>query len=41
VFASAAWTEDVTLDVTAYKGNEAEPAGRAEIIELFEAASSA
>ena len=37
LFASAAWADDVTLDVTAWKGNEAEPAGLAEIIELFEA----
>lgn len=34
--ASAAFAQSVTLDVTAWKGNEAEPAGLPELIERFE-----
>lgn len=33
-----AFAQSVTLDVTAWKGNEAEPGGMAEVIKLFEAA---
>ncbi|WP_171208558.1 MULTISPECIES: ABC transporter substrate-binding protein [unclassified Ruegeria] len=36
VTASMAFGQSVTLDVTAWKGNEAEPAGLAELIEKFE-----
>ncbi len=38
LLASTALAETVSLDVTAWKGNEAEPAGLPELIEAFEAA---
>ena len=36
LLASAALAETLTLDITAWKGNEAEPAGLPELIEAFE-----
>jgi len=38
LLASASFAQSVTLDVTAWKGNEAEPAGMEEIVAMFEEA---